>query len=163
MGAIFFDIEKAFDKVWHNGLLFTLNKLQVPDYLGKWIRDYLTGRSFRVRVDGVFSTEQPISAGVPQGSVLGPILFNIFFNSIHDAIPFDCDRATYADDLSAWFANTNLKRIERHLQSTSDSILVWMNKWRTKVSKNKTVVTVFKPSPNMPTKIVVSLVFDKFI
>ena len=145
MGAMFVDIEKAFDKVWHQGLLYRLDQLKVPDYLGHWIRDYLSGRKFRVRVDGHLSSEQDITAGVPQGSVLGPILFCIFFDSIHEAIGGVCEPATYADDLSIWTSDEDLNKIEERLQTAADRLAIWMNKWRTKVSKNKTNVTVFKP------------------
>ena len=79
MGAIFIDIEKAFDKVWHKGLLHKLDQLRIPAYLGKWIQNYLSSRYFKIKIGKIFSEFKVIEAGVPQGSVLGPILFNIFF------------------------------------------------------------------------------------
>ena len=51
MGAIFVDIEKAFDKVWHSGLLYKLDQLKIPLYLGKWTKSYLTDRFFTVKID----------------------------------------------------------------------------------------------------------------
>ena len=72
---VFLDISKAFDKVWHKGLLYKLESLGVRDPLLKWIKSYLTGRKQRVIIDGQSSDWREIEAGVPQGSVLGPLLF----------------------------------------------------------------------------------------
>jgi len=65
LGAIFVDIEKAFDRVWHNGLLFKLNNLGIPNYLGRWIENYLSDRKFQVRVGSFLSVTKSIEAGVP--------------------------------------------------------------------------------------------------
>jgi hypothetical protein len=67
-GALFFDVAKAFDKVWHNGLLYKLYKLKIPDSLVLILRDYLSNRYFRFRVEGTRSSPRPLRAGVPQGS-----------------------------------------------------------------------------------------------
>ena len=142
MGAVFFDIEKAFDKVWHNGLLFKLDKLKIPDQLGKWIQSYLSNRSFKVRVNGQFSSSRPIQAGVPQGSVLGPILFNIFFNDVLEEIGDKVERALYADDVSLFYVGTDAA-IKLHLQRATNGFNSWANRWRTVVSVDKTVVTIF--------------------
>ena len=72
---VFLDISKAFDKVWHKGLLRRLESLGVRDPLLKWIKSYLSKRKQRVIIDGQSSDWMQIEAGVPQGSVLGPLLF----------------------------------------------------------------------------------------
>ncbi|MBL2440209.1 reverse transcriptase family protein, partial [Klebsiella pneumoniae] len=72
-GALFFDVAKAFDKVWHNGLIFKLFNMGVPDSLVLIIRDFLSNRSFRYRVEGTRSSPRSLTAGVPQGSVLSPL------------------------------------------------------------------------------------------
>jgi hypothetical protein len=102
LGVLFIDIEKAFDKVWHNGLLHVLDSHKIPDYLGRWILNYLTGRTFQVRTGKILSTIRLIFAGVPQGSVLGPILFIIYFNSLTRAItiPRGPSQGYFADDLA---------------------------------------------------------------
>jgi hypothetical protein len=72
---VFLDISKAFDKVWHKGLLRKLESLGVRDPLLKWIRSYLSDRMQHVLIDGQSSNWDRVEAGVPQGSVLGPLLF----------------------------------------------------------------------------------------
>lgn len=143
MGAIFIDIEKAFDRVWHNGLLFKLNHLGISNYLGNWIRDYLDQRTFQVRVGSSLSSPKFIRAGVPQGSVLGPVLFNLFFNDITDSIAPAVSIGLFADDLSAWTSNRNVKQINKNLQAQLDRTEQWMNTWRTKLSSSKTIWTLF--------------------
>ena len=145
MGAIFVDIEKAFDKVWHAGLTYKLNQLKIPNYLGLWIRSYLTNRNFYIKHENLTSTTRPIQTGVPQGSVLGPILFNLFFNDV-SAIDTNVNQALFADDISVWSISKHIKVINLRLQSYLDQLEKWMNKWRTKVSSTKTTCCLFQKS-----------------
>ena len=145
IGAIFIDIEKAFDKVWHEGLLFKLDQLKVPNYLDKWIANYLESRTFSVRNHGALSVSTPIHAGVPQGSVLGPILFNIYFNDITE-VRAKTELALFADDVASWTRGYHLSHIQKKLQSQLQIIEKWMSKWRTKLSTNKTTYLIFNKS-----------------
>ena len=96
--VIFFDISKAFDKVWHRGLLFKLEEAGIRGDLLSWCTDYLSDRHQRVVLPGATSSLSAIRAGVPQGSLLGPLFFLVYINDITCNIGSNIN--LFADDTS---------------------------------------------------------------
>lgn len=114
VGALFFDFEKAFDRVWIKGLIYKLSMLGIPTYLGCWLKNYLSNRSFQVCLNGSRSSSKPIQASVPQGSILGPTLFNIYIDDINkNFINSKLALALFADDVSSWTASPYPQIIEK--------------------------------------------------
>ena len=94
--AVAIDISKAFDRVWHAGLCYKLNSYRILGQIFGLISAFLSNRWLQVVLDGKYSQEYPVNAGVPQGSILGPTLFLIYINELPDDVI--CNIAVYADD-----------------------------------------------------------------
>ena len=145
--GIFFDISKAFDKVWHKGLLFKLIKMNIPSYILKFVIDFLNERSFNVSIGEALSGCCEILCSVPQGSVLGPILFLIYINDIPLA---DSKHVSYsslfADDLSTLFIFKKPGKIASAIKRYLESLVKWLFKWRLKMNASKCSYTIFSGS-----------------
>lgn len=146
--AVFCDISKAFDRVWHRGLLYKLENNGISGNLLTWFSDYLTGRKQRVALSGTFSNTLPIMAGVPQGSILGPLLFIVFINdivdSIHSAIRL------FADDTSLYIIIDNPISAAEQLNSDLIKINDWANTWLVTFNPNKTETLLISRKINKP-------------
>ena len=124
--AVVMDFSKAFDMVPHNSLLVKLASYGVQSYNSAWIKSFLSDRSQCVVVDGIPSDPAPVTSGVPQGSVLGPILFLVFINDMPECISSKCrlfadDTIVYREIVSA--DDTTL------LQQDLDALQVWERRW----------------------------------
>ncbi|KAM8740389.1 uncharacterized protein AB9X84_020255 [Acanthopagrus schlegelii] len=119
--AIFFDIEKAFDKVWHNGLMYRLmdTNLKLPKPTQSIISSFLNNRHIKVKVSSAISTPFTPQAGVPQGAVLSPLLFLIYTSDIYYPPATIAKVSQFADDLCYWSRG----EVKVKVFSPSDSIL----------------------------------------
>ncbi len=119
--AVFFDVRKAFDTVPHLLLLRTLDKLGLDKYLLRWIRNYLLQRIQHVAIDGCESQSLPAISGVPQGSVLGPLLFICYINDVTSVISSGSEINMFADDIVLYRIITSSSDFV-HLQQDIDSL-----------------------------------------
>ena len=94
--VVYFDFRKAFDSVPHKRLIAILEQNGINGKTLNWIKAFLSGRQQRVVVKGTFSTWQNVTSGIPQGSVLGPVLFTIYINSMPGAV--ESELYLFADD-----------------------------------------------------------------
>ena len=136
MCMIFCDMSKAFDRVWHRGLFKKLSAYGIKGQLLNWIKDYMTNRQQCVLVNNEKSCNGVISAGVPQGSVLGPLFFLIYINDIADSL-ISCSRL-FADDTSLSYSSTCINDLERIINSDLEKLKVWSCKWLTTFNPSKT-------------------------
>ena len=123
----YLDFQKAFDKVPHQRLLFKLKALGIRDSIIDWIEQWLTDRRQRVVVDGEVSNWKSVLSGVPQGSVLGPLLFLIYSNDLDDSITSNVLKCV---DNTKLFRTVNTDGDKQHLQNDLDKLVKWSEKWR---------------------------------
>ena len=135
--VIALDIAGAFDKVWHAGLIEKIKSFGIEGNLLSLIKDYLQDRVLQVVVNGHTSKEHKIKASVPQGSVLGPLFWNIYFNDILHLVP---EAQAYADDCTLSFScnKDNHHQTILHINETLKTITSWGKKWQVMLASEKT-------------------------
>jgi hypothetical protein len=122
--AIFFDFAKAFDKVPHRRLIAKLRGLGIGGKILQWIENWLANRKQRIVIDGEKSRWESVVSGVPQGSVLGPVLFLIFIKDLDRAVTADTKLRKFADDSKLARRLQEQKDMEE-LQETLNRLIKW--------------------------------------
>ena len=135
--VVFLDITKAFDRVWHKGLIYKLQKCGIKGPLLLWFVDYLNERTQRVVINGQTSDWGTINAGVPQGSVLGPLLFLIYINDITNIVR-NCHIRLFADDTCLFIEVDNRRETANCVNDDLNAIATWSNQWLVSFSATKT-------------------------
>ena len=136
--SIFLDMSKAFDKVWHEGLLYKLRVYGIHGDIYNLLTNYLMGRQQRTLINGQVSGWKPITAGVPQGSVLGPLLFLLYVNDLPDKLL--CSPKLFADDVSLNDHMNNIAASTERLNQDLNNIEEWAHQWK----------MLFNPDLNKP-------------
>ena len=160
--AAFMDFHKAFDRVWHPGLLLKLGYCGLQPNALRWLGHYLSNRSITVRAGSTLSTPHHITAGVPQGSHLGPILFTVFINDLPSTVPSPSE--LYADDalLHQVISRTNPSDDAAVLQASLLAASSWATCWHGRFSAEKTILMEIKSSSAASTP-VSSMILDNKI
>lgn len=134
-GAVFLDISKAFDTVWHDGLVFKLREASVPISMCQLIHSFLRNRNFHAKISTATSSLYDLEAGVPQGSVLSPLLYAIYTADIPKSIRTSL--AVYADDTAILARSRQPYLATKYLQELVDLLEEWCCKWLIKVNPEK--------------------------
>jgi len=146
--VVYLDIAGAFDGVWHQGLIYKLNRLGIDQQMLIWILNYLEGRSVRVRVGGEVSASASVERGLPQGAVLSPTLFNVM---MHDMPPSDrIEIVSYADDITLICRNKSLDAAKMDMQNYLDSFSTWCQRWKFVLNHSKSTFQVFTRCRTIP-------------
>ena len=141
--AVFLDISKAFDTVWHQGLLTKIKNLDIKGNMGNFIQSFLQNRKISVKVNNTISNHFNLEAGVPQGSVLSPTLFTIYINDIFENISPNIQTSLFADDGAIWIVHDKLDEAILEIQAALDTILHWSQEWGLKIAHDKTNALIF--------------------
>lgn len=138
--ALFIDVSQAFDRVWHEGLIYKIKRLFPPN-THKLIESYITNRKFCIKEKNFLSSPQDIQAGVPQGSILGPLLYIMYTSDM--PINENTLTSTFADDTAILSVNENSTTASIILQRHVLQLEGWLDKWKIKVNEQKCIHVTF--------------------
>ena len=138
---VFCDVSKAFDRVWHKGLLFKLRQNGIEGKLLEWLNSYLSQRKQKVGLKSCFSGLKSIFAGVPQGSVLGPLLFLMYINDIAKHL-LSLTRL-FADDSSLFYSAAHIADIAGIISHDLQLLTNWAKQWLFTFNPLKTEAVLF--------------------
>ena len=140
-GLVMIDLQKAFDTVNHRILLHKLKAIGADETVVKWFSSYLSNREQFVIANGSSSAKEPITCGVPQGSILGPLLFIIYVNDMEQSV--NCELFLYADDSALLVSGKCVAQIEQSLSENMNSLKQWLDHNRLSLHLGKTESILF--------------------
>lgn len=147
--AAFLDIEKAFDTMWVDELIYKMIKMNLPHYLIKIVSSYLKNRNFRVRLGNQLSDPVSVNDGVPQGSILGPLLFIIFLTDLPTHL--NTTLTVFADDTSTFSTRLSQSRAKSNVQSHLYKLQRYYQAWKIRVNVEKSEALFMQRSNRMST------------
>ncbi|KAJ2937340.1 hypothetical protein O0L34_g19223 [Tuta absoluta] len=149
--AVFLDMEKAFDRVWHPGLVYKLSTSTTPRRVVKIVATFLEDRRFQVAVEDALSQVRRIAAGVTQGSCLSPVCYARYTDDI--PVEGGTKLALYADDAAFFSVSLNTRHAARKMQIALDALPAWLAKWRLTVNVGKTQAIIVGRGRRDPPKL----------
>ena len=122
---VLLDFSQAFDTVWRQRLLTSMLDLGVPASYVRWIYQFLCNRQARVKFNGTTSSSRQLHQGVPQGSVLSPLLFIFYINNLAKLLPADNINCMFADDVSILSTHRDKQKAVESVQRAVDIVVEW--------------------------------------
>jgi hypothetical protein len=147
--GIFLDLSKAFDTINHKILIQKLEHYGIRGITRQWFEDYLKNRKQIVKYNHVKSKAMIIKSGVPQGSILGSILFLLYINHIENCTKL-ISFILFADDTNIFYSNKCLKTLNKIMQTEIDKVAEWLNANKLSLNTTKTKVILFRSSNKKP-------------
>ena len=141
-GVVFLDLKKAFDTVNHNILLNKLNTFNLADQSISWFKNYLQDRFQSVKHQGETSSKLPLTCGVPQGSILGPLLFILYINDLSNYL-IDSSISLYADDTALYATATTQVELMLNFRVELTIVTEWLKANRLTLNAKKTKYVIF--------------------
>ncbi len=142
-GVLFLDLKKAFDTVNHEILLHKLCKYGMSPNVVDWFRNYLTGHIQNTKVNNTLSDNAIVQCGVPQGSILGPLLFILYINDLLGEVINDCSISLYADDTALYYSNSSYVDLKVAIRDDIGSVSEWLRCNKLILNTKKTKFMIF--------------------
>ena len=149
--AIFMDVEKAFDKVWHDGLIFTLINIGIPTIFVRYTKSFISQRYMYFQIQDLESPKIKLNFGVPQGSSLSPILFLLHVTDIPTPTKPNTFLSQFADDIKIYSHSSSLAKIQSNLQHSMNQIISFCGKRRISINENKSFELIFRKHSRITT------------
>ena len=140
---VLYDFSRAYDRVWRNKLLVKMIKLGMPTRMVRWTKAFLEARIAKVRYNEGSSCYRKFTQGLPQGSVVSPLLFNIFINDLLDSMPQDSLTSAFADDIATVSQGRTVEECEDKAQAAAKVVEAWAVKNRMKIAVDKCECMLF--------------------
>ena len=147
--SVFFDVEKAYDMVWKEGVMIKLSMMGITGRVYNWVKEFLFDRFIQVRIGAAMSQKYKVDNGTPQGSVISPLLFSIMINDVFAQVQGDIGRSLFADDGALWKRGKNIKYITKKIQEAINTVEKWSYAWGFKFSVGKTNAVLFTRRRNV--------------
>jgi ribonuclease HI len=140
---VLLDFSKAYDTVWRERLLLALAEKGVPLPIIRWLRSFLSNRQARVRFNGVLSAWMTMRQGLPQGSVLAPLLFLFYINTLAEILPTNVINSLFADDVEILATADARNAAQANAQRAVDIVTKWSREWKLNLNAAKSEVAYF--------------------
>ena len=136
-------MKKAFDTVGHHILLQKLEHYGIRGVVNEWFSSYLKNRAQFVSISNVYSTIKELLTGVPQGSVLGPLLFLLYINDLHNSVRY-AKTYHFADDTSVILSSTSLEILSKRINKDLFNLSNWLKANKSNLNVKKTELVIFR-------------------
>ena len=148
--VVFLDIKKAYDMVYKPALIYKLHRLGIKGHMGRYLYNFLSGtRRVKVKYRSLFSDIHETENGLPQGSCISPLLFNVFIDDLFDDIPIGLSHSLFADDSAVWCTDNDYDVSISRIQACLSKLESWSRRFGLEFSAEKSAMVIFSRFNNI--------------